>query len=150
MTTLPIRRPLFELLPQTRGRGYYSYSPAIRQYGTHLTIQTLLDLARQQLANLPKLPIQIGDISFHDGSYMSPHHAHRHGRNVDIRPFRKDAQLLAVTLRDTAYDRDMTELLVQILLAHRNVHRILFNDTTIRGVHCFPGHDNHLHVETRA
>jgi hypothetical protein len=25
----------------------------------------------------------------------------------------------------------------------------LFNDKHIRGVHFFPGHDNHLHVETR-
>jgi hypothetical protein len=27
------------------------------------------------------------------------------------------------------------------------VHRILFNDTKIYGVHTFPGHYNHLHVE---
>jgi hypothetical protein len=139
----------FELLPQASGQGYYSYSPSNRQYGTHLTIQTILDLAKQQLFNLPKLPIQIGDISFQDGSNMPPHHAHRHGRNIDIRPFRKDGHLLPVTIFEAAYDRAMTELLVQNLLAHRNVQRILFNDTKIHGVHHFAGHDNHLHVETK-
>jgi len=143
-------QPVFEQLPRGRGCGYYSYSPANRQYGTHSTIQMLLELARQQAVNLPNLPIQIGDISFQDGSNMPPHQAHRYGRNVDIRPFRKDGHLLHVTIHDNAYDRDMTELLVRNLLAHRNVRRILFNDTKIQGVHPYPGHDNHLHVETKA
>jgi murein endopeptidase len=146
---LQCQPPAFELLPQIHGYGYYSYSPPGRQYGTPETIQTVLELGRQQIANLPLLPIQIGDISFHNGSHMSPHSAHRHGRNIDIRPFRKDGQMWHVTIHDRAYDRDMTELLVQNLLAHRNVRRILFNDMTIHGVHHFHGHDNHLHVETR-
>jgi penicillin-insensitive murein DD-endopeptidase len=140
----------FEQLPQTTGQGFYRYSTGDRQWGTHDTIQTLLDLARQQLWNLPGLPIEIGDISFQDGRHMPPHTAPLHGRNVDIRPFRKDKALLHVTIHDAQYDRAMTELLVQNLLAHRNVHRILFNDKTIKGVHYFHGHDNHLHVETKS
>lgn len=140
----------FEQLPQTTGQGFYRYSTSDRQWGTHDTIQTLLNLARQQLYNLPGLPIQIGDISFQDGRHMLPHTAHRHGRNIDIRPFRKDKALLPVTIDDEQYDRAMTKLLVQNLLAHRNVHRILFNDKTINGVHYFHGHDNHMHVETRS
>jgi len=139
----------FEQLPQNTGQGFYRYSTGDRQWGTRDTIQTLLDLARQQLCNLPGLPIQIGDISFRDGKHMPPHTAHRHGRNIDIRPFRKDKALLPVTIHDAQYDRAMTELLVQNLLAHRNVHRILFNDRMIKGVHYFHGHDNHLHVETK-
>jgi penicillin-insensitive murein DD-endopeptidase len=100
--------------------------------------------------NLPNLPIAIGDISLKDGGKMPPHEAHRHGRNVDIRPFRKDGRMLHVTIHAPEYDHEMTELLVKNLLAHRNVHRILFNDTKIQGVHHFHGHDNHLHVETKA
>jgi murein endopeptidase len=134
----------FEALPST-GVGYYTISPLQRQFGTHGTIKMLLDLARQQAWNMPGLPIGIGDISFQDGSNMPPHHAHRHGRNVDLRPFRKDGQRLHTNIHASTYDR----LLVQNLLAHRNVRRILFNDATISGVHPFPGHDNHLHVETR-
>lgn len=109
----------------------------------------LLDIARQQNWNMPNLPFGIGDISLQDGANMPPHHAHQHGRNVDLRPFRKDARRLPTAIHDLSYDRAMTELLVKNLLAHRNVRRILFNDVTIHGVHAFPGHNNHLHVETR-
>lgn len=138
----------FELLPAV-GPGYYIFSPSARQYGTPATIDTLLDIARQQNWNIPGLPIGIGDISLKDGSKMPPHHAHRHGRNVDLRPLRKDAKRLPVSINDASYDHSMTELLVKSLLTHRNVRRILFNDISIHGVHAFPGHDNHLHVETR-
>ena len=138
----------FEMLPAS-GLGYYLISTSDRQYGTHATIQMLLDIARQQHWNLPGLSIGIGDISFKDGAIMLPHHAHRHGRNVDIRPFRKDRRRLPTNIHDPSYDGEMTDLLVKCLLAHRNVHRILFNDPKINGVHAFPGHNNHLHVETK-
>jgi murein endopeptidase len=140
--------PVFEMLPSA-GLGYYIFSPSNRQYGTHRTIQMLFDIARQQNWNMPNLPIGIGDISLKNGGNMPPHHAHRLGRNVDIRPFRKDGRKLPINIHDESYDRDMTGLLVKNLLAHRNVRRILFNDVSIHGVHFFAGHDNHLHVETR-
>ena len=147
--SLNVHHAKFELLPPI-GLGYYNISPSSRQYGTRTTIKMLLDIARQQNWNMPNLPIGIGDISLQDGATMRPHHAHRHGRNVDLRPFRKDARRLPTNIHDSSYDRAMTELLIKNLLAHRNVHRILFNDVTIHGVHKFPGHDNHIHVETRA
>jgi penicillin-insensitive murein endopeptidase len=146
--SIAIQHAAFELLP-AMGSGYYIISSSNRQYGTHAMIKMLLDIARQQSWNMPNLPIGIGDISFKDGANMPPHQAHRHGRNVDIRPFRKDGRRLQTNIHDPSYDRVMTELLVRNLLAHRNVHRILFNDTAIRGVHAHAGHDNHLHVETR-
>jgi penicillin-insensitive murein endopeptidase len=133
------------------GSGYYIISPSARQFGTQATVKMLVDIARQQHWNLPDLPIGIGDLSFKDGANMfPPHHAHRHGRNVDLRPFRKDRRKLATNIHDPSYDHEMTKLLVKNLLAHRNVHRILFNDIKIHGVHFFPHHDNHLHVETKA
>jgi len=131
------------------GVGYYTFSPSSRQYGTPHTISMLLDICRQQHWNMSDAPIGIGDISFQDAGNMPPHHAHRHGRNIDFRPFRKDRHKLPTNIHDKSYSREMTRLLVENLLAHRNVHRILFNDKHIRGVHFFPGHDNHLHVETR-
>jgi len=145
---LSLKLATFELLPAS-GFGYYTISPSTRQYGTHATIQMLLDIARQQYWNMPKLPIGIGDISLHDGAAMPPHKAHRHGRNVDLRPFRIDARKLPTAIHESSYDRAMTELLVKNLLAHCNVRRILFNDVKIHGVHTFPGHNNHLHVETK-
>jgi hypothetical protein len=138
----------FSPLPPN-GSGYYIYSPSSKQFGTADTVSTLLEIARQQHWNIPGAPIGIGDLSLEDGAYMAPHYAHRLGRNVDIRPFRKDRHKMPTNIRDPNYDRELTRLLVENLLAHKNVHRILFNDTKIHGVHKFPGHDDHLRVATR-
>ncbi|HRD48052.1 MAG TPA: peptidoglycan-binding domain-containing protein [Candidatus Contendobacter sp.] len=138
------REPLI-LLPQMCGLGYYSYSPATHQYGTKFCIQTLRDICTQFQINNKK-EIGIGDISFAQGGHMSPHQTHQHGTHVDIRPLRKDDKNLPVTISDPNYSRDLTKLLVQSLLSHRNVKSILFNDTAISGVKSYAGHDNHLHV----
>jgi len=137
-------------LPQTRGLGYYSYSPGTRQYGTAQTIQTLREVAGTFRRNAPQILIGIGDISFSNGGHMDPHVTHQHGTNADIRPLRKDNKLLPTTITDPSYSSEATKLLVQSLLAHRNVRRILFNDMAIHGVHFFAGHHNHLHVEMRS
>jgi penicillin-insensitive murein endopeptidase len=137
-------------LPQVCGYGYYSYEPANRQFGTAATINALQEVAQTFLFNLPNVAIGIGDISFSKGGPMSPHKAHQHGTNVDIRPFRTDRAPEKVTITDPQYDREMTRLLVQSLLAHRNVKSILFNDTRIQGVHYYQGHHNHMHVTMKA
>jgi hypothetical protein len=139
-------RPTLMQLPQVCGNGYYSYEPANRQFGTASTIKALQEVAQTFRFNMPNVAIGIGDISFALGGPMSPHQSHQHGTNADIRPFRKDAAQKPVTIADPQYDREMTRLLVESLLAHRNVKNILFNDTQIRGVHFYPGHHNHLHV----
>src|ERR1700733_4282955 len=92
----------FSILPAS-GLGYYIYSPSSRQFGTADTVSMLLEIARQQHWNLPAAPIGIGDLSLEDGAYMPPHHAHRHGRNVDLRPFRKDHHKLPTTIHDRSY-----------------------------------------------
>jgi conjugal transfer mating pair stabilization protein TraG len=137
------------MLPSA-GAGYYTYSPSERQYATTQTIDTLLDIARQQSVNMPDAPIGIGDLSLEHGGHMSPHKSHQHGRSIDLRPLRKDRHRAPTNINEDAYDQEATRLLVENLLAHRNVHKILFNDTKIKGVHTFPGHDNHLHIETKA
>lgn len=149
LTWKKLTAPSLVQLPQASGLGYYSYSPGTRQYGTVHTIQALRDVAATFRLNAPQLLVEIGDISFEHGGPMDPHHAHQHGTNVDIRPLRKDNKLLPVTTTDPAYSRENTKILVKSLLGHRNVRRILFNDPTIHGVHPFPGHDNHLHIEMR-
>jgi len=135
------------LLPPVCGDGYYPISSMDRQYGTPDTIRTLQDVAGQFRIKLPHLPIGIGDISFAAGGAMIPHQSHRRGTNVDIRPLRQDARMDRVAIGDPQYSKAYTQLLVESLLAHRNVRRILFNDTSIPGVHYFAGHNNHLHVE---
>ena len=136
-------------LPQISGLGYYSYSEALRQFGTGKTIQTLKDIAGQLRYNLRDVLLGIGDISFARGGTMHPHHSHKDGREVDIRPLRKDKGPLPVTIADINYSRDLTNLLVEGVLAHSNVKSILFNDSKIKGVTPWPGHDNNLHVHTK-
>jgi hypothetical protein len=134
-------------LPQISGHGYYSYSSADRQFGTVDTIQAISDVASSFCFNMPRIQIGIGDISFEHGGQMSPHVSHRKGLQVDIRPLRTDMMHLPCDYRDHVYSREYTRLLAQSFLAHRNVKRILFNDSRIHGVHPFAGHDNHMHVE---
>jgi peptidoglycan hydrolase-like protein with peptidoglycan-binding domain len=146
---LKVKREPLILLPQASGLGYYSYSSATRQYGTKFCIQTLRDICVQFQINNKELEIGVGDISFAQGGHMSPHQSHQHGVHIDIRPLRKDKKNLPVTISDPNYSRDSTKLLVQSLLAHRNVKSILFNDTAILGVKNYTGHDNHLHVSVK-
>ncbi|MFO0947894.1 MAG: penicillin-insensitive murein endopeptidase [Planctomycetota bacterium] len=137
----------FIVLPKELGKGYYSYSPSDRQYGTPATIQALCEVARTVHFNDPTHPIGIGDISFANGGKMSPHASHRRGRHVDIRPMRKDGRTEPISIDNKEqYDHRRTCLLVDSLLAHKNVSAILFNDIDIRGVRWWKGHNNHLHV----
>ena len=45
-----------------------------------------------------------------------------------------DAAQIPVTIIDLPYDRELTRLLAESLLAHRNALGILFNDSQIVGV----------------
>jgi len=137
------------LLPQVCGNGYYSYSAMARQYGTQATIDTIVRIATDYFRN-QGTEIGIGDISFRNRHAMAPHHTHRDGKCVDIRPLRTDLAAAPVNIHDSNYDRDATKLLVASLLAHRNVQTILFNDNQILGVKSWVGHDNHLHVKMRS
>jgi murein endopeptidase len=140
----------FELLPQVSGHGYYPYSSVDRQFGTHDTITAIVDVGDTVQLNQPGFPFGVGDISLVDGSPMSPHQGHRLGRNVDIRPMRKDQTPQPVKYTDPDYDRDATKLIIDSFLAHANVDFILFNDTSIPNVRPFQGHDDHFHVQMKS
>jgi hypothetical protein len=142
-----IRTP-FVQLPRL-GLGYYSYSNPLRQFGTSKTIETVKAVAGQFRYDIPDALLGIGDISFCHGGTMQPHRAHKHGREIDIRPMRTDKKHAPVTICDANYSRDLTEWLVKKLLAHSNVKSILFNDLQIQGVTSYAGHDNHLHVHMK-
>ena len=81
---------------------------------------------------------------------MKEHHTHRDGREIDIRPLRTDKKNLPVTIFDSHYSRDLTKVLVENLVAHGNVKGVLFNDSQIKGVTPWPGHNNHLHLHIKA
>lgn len=79
---------------------------------------------------------------------MKAHKNHYRGTIVDGRPIRKDKAAVPVTITDVQHDRDATALLIASFFAHKNLQRILFNDSAITGVHHYDGHDNHFHVQT--
>ena len=139
----------YVLLPQVSGNGYYSYSPVNQQYGTQRTVDAIVDVGRQWMALYPMIPIGVGDMSFKGGAPMPPHHSHRDGKEVDIRPFRKDRRPGPTNIHSPDYDKLATGALVELLLSHSNVQTILFNDASLHGVKHWVGHDNHLHVKMR-
>lgn len=130
----------------TPGASYYSYSSGDRQWGTAATIAAIKSVCDAFVVKKPGVLVGVGDISFRLGTYMSPHDTHRKGRNIDIRPIRKDGAQSPVTIDDDQYDRDATKILVELLRANSNVYSILFNDTEIKNVSWHEGHHNHLHV----
>jgi hypothetical protein len=146
---LKIVRQGYILLPQISGNGYYPYSTVDRQYGTVATVKTLVSVCQKFVTKFPDLQIGIGDMSFADGSEMSPHKTHRNGRNADIRPLRTDGKHRPVTITDAEYSRERTKVLVELLRLETNLKSILFNDAHIAGVTPWEGHDNHLHVSMK-
>jgi murein endopeptidase len=137
----------FVLLPQVSGNGYYTYSAIERQYGTQATIDTIIAVARAFFAANSGLQIGIGDMCFQHGAPMHPHHSHRDGKEIDIRPLRTDRLSAKINIYAPQYDRATTARLVALLRLQPNVHNILFNDAKIPGVTHWLGHDNHLHVK---
>jgi conjugal transfer mating pair stabilization protein TraG len=100
-------------------------------------------------------PVNIGDISRAGGGDMPGHETHETGRNVDIRPFRRDGQNEPVNWRSPDYDRNATREWIQMMRERNPQARVLFNDPELireglaqRGDR--PGapqhHDNHLHL----
>jgi Penicillin-insensitive murein endopeptidase len=141
------------LLQQSGGFGFYSYGSKTqdRQWGTQKTIQTLENVATDFWFAYPTAKLGYGDISFQFGGTMSPHSTHKDGRNVDVRPCRKNDEQLPVSYTDADYDFDKTKYLVETFLCQLNVKSILFNDKEIQKidktlVKSCTGHDNHLHI----
>lgn len=143
-------------MPASGGIGWYRYDTGdmkkslLMHFGTADTVQAILAVAVATNFTLPA--IGVGDLSSASGGNMGRHASHLHGKNVDLRPLRQDGAGSPTNITDTAnYSRDRTLALVDMLLAHRNVDKIYFNDPEIikvrkPRVQKMRGHDNHLHV----
>jgi hypothetical protein len=144
-------------MPASGGLGWYRYETGddkksrIMHFGTEQTVQAVKEVASAINAGSPGMTIGIGDLSTAMGTNLGRHQTHLNGKNVDIRPIRKDHAQDRTSISESTYSRDDTLLVVDSFLAHQNVDRILFNDPVIiqkrkPRVHSSPGHDNHLHV----
>lgn len=104
--------------------------------------------ASNALANGPQYtPLTVGNISLDQGQKFDPHHDHRDGLGIDVRPARNDGSTGAVTWQSPLYDRAATQRLVDAFRATGQVSKIYFNDPNIRGVTPARGHDNHMHIQ---
>ncbi len=140
----------FEELPD-EGVGFYRYrvNHTDSSWGTGNTVANIKRVAWWWTQRGHDVRIGINDISKPHGGYFYPHKSHRYGRDVDIRPSRRDGLEAPVGWMDWAYSRELTQELVDLLWSTGEVERILFNDPHIRGVQPWPGHDHHLHVRFR-
>jgi hypothetical protein len=144
-------------MPASGGIGWYRYDTGdmsksrISHFGTEQTVQAVIDVAGSMNRNAPNFPIGVGDLSSAMGTNLGRHKTHIGGKNVDVRPLRKDGGQQPTNIKDPNYSHEKTLLLIDAFLAHRNVDRILFNDAEIikkrkPRVQSSPGHDNHLHI----
>ena len=103
------------------------------------------------------LEIGVGDISLEGGGpffeYGSlkklSHQTHKEGKDIDIRPIRKDRKRLPVTWKSSSYDMKSTHELIK-LAKEVGFKWIYFNDPIIDAnyewVLSCRGHNNHLHL----
>ena len=79
---------------------------------------------------------------------------HRIGKNVDIRPLRKDKAQMYVSVADAQYDKEQSLALAKIIEAHPNVRKVFFGDSYVvdntgdKVLLEATKHHNHFHVET--
>jgi peptidoglycan hydrolase-like protein with peptidoglycan-binding domain len=139
------------VLPMS-GEGFRTYNrepQGADQFGTQLTVNALIALAKAWFLIHPEVPIQFGDMSRRFGGKFPPHKSHQSGRDADVRPIRKDNQMAAITMTEAQYDSKRTEEFVRLVLKMFPGATIFFNDPKIvsKGLtKPLGGHHNHLHI----
>lgn len=140
----------FFILPQAfEGGGYYTYGTPRNgafQYADPQMISLILRVARDWCA-CDERKFGVGNISLAHGFKSRDHKSHRNGRQVDIRPLRKDGASAPCTIGSADYDSEGTRKLIEIFFRFPEVKRILFNDRRIAKVKYWTGHDDHFHIE---
>ena len=138
-----------------RGEGFTTYgrqSGGANQVGTQGMIDELSSLGTEW-ARTGNPPISLGHLSQAGGGTMPGHAGHRHGIEVDVRPFRLDGRNAPTTWSSAQYDRAATREFVEMVRARHPGASILFNDPQLvrEGlVQLHEGHDNHLHLQLAA
>jgi peptidoglycan hydrolase-like protein with peptidoglycan-binding domain len=140
----------FVLPPEGEGFTTYSREPnGADQFGTQLTINAIVALAKKWFFLHPEVRLQIGDISRKGGGAFPPHASHRKGIDADFRPIRKDNRMDPISVGEVEYDSIRTEEFVKLVLTRHPNATIFFNDSRLinKGLtkHA-AGHHNHLHV----
>jgi conjugal transfer mating pair stabilization protein TraG len=139
--------PVSSVLPRS-GEGFRTYSAPGRQYGTESVVNELRASSAEWVRRGGS-PVNIGDVSKSGGGDISGHETHEQGRQVDIRPFRRDGGNAPVTWQSRAYDREQTRNYIEFMKERNPGTTVLFNDPVLvkEGLtQKYEGHDNHLHI----
>ena len=123
------------------------------QFGQKSTIDAAVAVGTAWDALNAERPFSFGQISLQGGGIMPPHHSHRVGLDVDVRPMRTDGANAPVNITDSAYDRATTTALIALWWKKAPVQSLFFNDQTViaAGLSQFVnGHHHHFHVRLRA
>lgn len=142
----------FFMLPQSPEEGsYYTYGTPTYGAGQYSHANMITFLARLEFwwGEIDNRKIGIGNISLANGVTYRPHHSHRSGLNVDIRPLRRDGQPIAVRCTDSAYDHQGTKRLIDLMWKTGMVTQVFFNDPNITNAKRLAYHDNHIHVDLK-
>jgi conjugal transfer mating pair stabilization protein TraG len=134
------------VLPRS-GEGFRTYSAPGSQYATE-SVANELRASSAEWARRGGSPVNIGDISKRGGGDIAGHETHEQGRQVDIRPFRRDGGNAPVTWQSRAYDREQTRSYIEFMKDRNPGTTVLFNDPVLvkEGLtQKYEGHDNHLH-----
>src|SRR5215813_4252212 len=122
------------------------------QWGQQTTIDAALRTANAWDVLHPNHAFSIGQISKKGGGHFPPHHSHKHGLDIDVRPLRKDGKNLPVDMSESQYDRALTTELIDLWWTNAPVQLVYFNDQTVinagLSIHC-AGHNDHFHVRVR-
>ena len=143
--------PLINATLPESGTGFRTYNRepnGVDQVGLQETIDWFVK-AGEDWAPQSEIPFQVGDISRRGGPAFPPHEGHTNGREADLRPFRKDGQMLPTNMNDASYDRSKTREFVKFVKAREPDALVLFNDPQLikEGLTRFyKGHHNHLHI----
>jgi hypothetical protein len=139
----------FFIIPQgPEEGGYYTYGTPTGGAGQYADphLMSFLLLLSHRWRGLDDRRFGIGNISKADGIVFKPHHDHRSGLEVDIRPLRKDGKECPVTRFHQQYDREGTRKLIGLAYGLGQVRVIYFNDTKIPHVRTCDGHNDHFHL----
>ncbi|NJM50234.1 MAG: hypothetical protein HC843_04565 [Sphingomonadales bacterium] len=129
------------------GPGTRSYEPSKDQYGTPGMVAGIDELGLRMQAR-GYSPVNVGDLSKQGGGPMAGHDGHQTGRNVDLRPMRKDGKNLPTSINETTYDYEATRAMVMEMRRIDPDAKIFFNDKRLiaEGLTSWlEDHDNHLH-----
>lgn len=131
------------------GKGFRTYNRESRgdQFGTKEVIEKCIEIAEKWNCMHPEVDIQFGDISYLYGGRTPDHSTHRTGKDVDIRPIRKDGKYLPVEYTHAEYSRDLSREF--LLLVKPYVRGVYFNDPVLikEGLCSYSrNHNNHFHL----